>query len=233
MDTVMEPQVAPEVPAVEKKPKAMSKVVRFGVPVLIVALVGYFGYTQHWFSAGTEKAKEMLSTVMPAPAASTQAAATPAQTPAVADETLSKARQSFASGDVQGAVNGYREVLAKNPEDVNAMGELGNVLFTMGWIQQATQTYFDAANKALDQNNPQVAQSLLPVIMRSNPILAGELQNRLFDLEAQQMDAQMQAQDQAEEKQAANEAAQAPQAMQSEAQTQALPPAAAPQAQHG
>jgi hypothetical protein len=227
MDTVMEPQVAPETPAVEKKSKRIPKVVLFGLLALIVALVGFYGYTQHWFAAGTEKAKEVLSTVMPTPAATT-----PAPAAAVAEDTLSKARLAFASGDVQGAVNGYREVLAKNPEDVNAMGELGNVQFTMGWVPQATQTYFEAANKALDQNKPEVAQSLLPVIMRTNPILAGELEGRLFDLEAQQMDAQMQAQEQAEAQQAAKEAAQ-PQVMQSEAQPQALPPAAAPPAQHG
>ncbi|MCK7497624.1 MAG: hypothetical protein MZW92_47720 [Comamonadaceae bacterium] len=39
---------------------------------LIVAIVLAFGYTQHWFKAGTDKAKEVLSAVMPASAHRTE-----------------------------------------------------------------------------------------------------------------------------------------------------------------
>jgi hypothetical protein len=121
-----------------------------------------------------------------------------------AKDTLSTARKAFASGNLTGSLNAYRDAVAKNPGDVNAMGEMGNVLFRMGLIVPATQAYFDAASAALKQNNPQIALALLPVIMRTNPVLGGELQNRLFDLEAQQIDAQMDtemaAEDQAFEK---------------------------------
>ncbi|MCK7501927.1 MAG: hypothetical protein MZW92_77155 [Comamonadaceae bacterium] len=92
----------------------------YATVALIVAIVLAFGYTQHWFKAGTDKAKEVLSAVLPASATAT----------ANPQDALTQARQAFASGNVQGAVNGYREVLAKNPEDIDAMGELGNVLYS-------------------------------------------------------------------------------------------------------
>ena len=207
MDTVMEPQVAAQseqAPVLQKKSlfKRIPKWAMYVTVALIVAIVLAFGYTQHWFKAGTDKAKEVLSAVLPASATAT----------ASPQDALMQARQAYASGNVHGAVNGYREMLAKNPENIDAMGELGNVLYTTGWIAQAAQTYFDAANKAIDQNKPEVAEALLPVISQGNPMLASQLQDRMFELQSQQMDAQMRTQ--------------------SEPQPQAAPQAPA-QAQHG
>lgn len=187
METVMEPQVAAEraqAPVVEKKSlfKRIPKWTLYVLLALIVAIALAFGYKQHWFKTGTEKVKEVLSAVMPA-----------STTPRPQD-ALTQARQAFATGDVQGAVNGYRELLAKNPDDINALGELGNVLYTTGWIAQATQTYFDAANKAIDQNKPEVAEALLPVIIQGNAALGSQLQDRMFVLQSQQMEKQSQAQ---------------------------------------
>ena len=207
MDSVMEPQVAAQreqTPVLQKKSffRRIPKWLMYATLALIVAIVLAFGYTQHWLKAGADKAKEVISAVLPA---SATASASP-------QDALTQARQAFASGNVQGAVSGYREVLAKNPDDIDAMGELGNVLYATGWIAQAAQAYFDVANKAIDQNKPQVAEALLPVIIRGNPMLASQLQDRMFELQSQQMDAQMRAQ--------------------SEPQPQAAPPAPA-QAQHG
>lgn len=197
MDAVLEPQATPDAaqpaPAAETKSflKRLPKGTLYAAALaLIVAIVLAYGYTQHWFKGGAAKAKEVLSSVMPAAAEKAPAAATMAAT----EDALTKARQAFASGDVQGSINGYKELLAKDPEDVNAMGELGNVLYTTGRIPQATQTYFEAASKALDQNKPQVAETLLPVIMQSNPMLASQLQDRMFEMESRKMEAEMDAQ---------------------------------------
>jgi hypothetical protein len=203
MDAVLEPQATPEATqpasAAEKKSflKRLPKKALYGALALFIAIVLALGYTQHWFEGGAGKAKEMLSSVMPAasekaPMAAPEAA--PVATVASADDVLTKARQAFAAGDVQGSINGYKELLAKDPDNVNAMGELGNVLYTTGWIPQATQTYFEAASKALDQNKPEVAETLLPVIMQSNPMLASQLQDRMFEMESNRMDAEMDAQ---------------------------------------
>jgi len=193
---VMEPHATPEAaqpaPAAEKKSffKRLPKWALYAALAAIVAIVLAFGYTQHWFKAGTDKAKEMLSSAMPTAAEKAPATVTTAS----AADVLTKARQAFAAGDVQGSINGYKELLAKDPEDINAMGELGNVLYTSGWIPQATQTYFDAASKALDQNKPEVAEALLPVIMQNNPMLASQLQDRMFDMQSHAMEAPMDAQ---------------------------------------
>lgn len=204
MDTVMEPQAgaqAAPAPVLKKKSlfKRIPKWAIYATLALIVAIVLALGYQQHWFKAGADKAKEVLSAVLPASATA----------PANQQDALAQARLAYASGNVQGAVDGYREVLAKNPDDIDAMGELGNVLYSTGWIAQATQTYFDAANKAIDQNRPEVAEALLPVIMRGNPMLASQLQDRMFELQSQQMDAQMQAQSEPQPQASAPAAAQA------------------------
>ena len=165
--------------------KRIPKWAVYSVGAVVVAGVLGFGYTQNWFKFAkltpTTQTTEIVGSVAPAPAVSAAPAA-----PAASEDLLAKARQAFAMGDVQGAINGYRELLAKNPNDLAAMGELGNVFYTTGWIPQATQTYFDTANLAIAQNRTDLAEALLPVILHTNPVLAGELQNRLFDAEMRQ-----------------------------------------------
>ena len=191
----MEAQVANEAvvktPAIESNPKQKSSLLKripkwafYALGALIVAALLAFGYSQHWFKLGkfgaAEKSVEPVSAVAPAaaPVAAPEAAPVAA---AASDEGLVKARQAYASGDVQGAINAYRELLTKNPNDIGAMGELGNVLYATGGSTQAAQTYFDAANLALAQGDQQVAESLLPVIEEGNPMLADQLHDRLFD----------------------------------------------------
>lgn len=186
-DAVVQTPAADATAPVAKKSllKRIPKWAIYGTGAVVLAAVLGFGYTQHWFKFAklgpAEKANEVVSAVAPAPEA-----APAAQTAVTAEEVLAKARQAFATGDVQGAINGYRELLAKNPNDLGAMGELGNVFYTTGWIPQATQTFFETANLAIAQNRPDVAEALLPVIIESNPMLAGELQDRLFDVQMQQ-----------------------------------------------
>ena len=186
-DAVVQTPAADATAPVAKKSllKRIPKWAIYGTGAVVLAAVLGFGYTQHWFKFAklgpVEKANEVVSAVAPAPEA-----APAAQTAMTAEEVLAKARQAFAMGDVQGAINGYRELLAKNPNDLGAMGELGNVFYTTGWIPQATQTFFETANLAIAQNRPDVAEALLPVIIEGNPMLAGELQDRLFDIQMQQ-----------------------------------------------
>jgi tetratricopeptide (TPR) repeat protein len=95
------------------------------------------------------------------------------------ERDLFKAREAFAAGNIDGAIAAYKEVLAGNPGNTDAMGELGNVYYATGRTTEAAQSYFDAASKSLDQNRPEVAQALLPAIGQGNPALAVELQQKL------------------------------------------------------
>ncbi|MCK7492225.1 MAG: hypothetical protein MZW92_11935 [Comamonadaceae bacterium] len=135
----------------------------------MAAILGY-GYTQQWFKfakigTGSSATETLSSAGGPAAVANAQ-------------EAVVKARQAFASGDVQGAINGYQQVLAANPNDFGTMGELANVYYMTGWIPHATQMYYETASKAIEQNRPDVAEALLPVIIRGNPMLASQLQDR-------------------------------------------------------
>ena len=183
MEAQMTNETAVQAPAtVEKKPllKRIPKWAIYSILALIVAAILGYGYTQHWFKfakigTSTNATETLSSTGAPASAAS-------------AEEGVIKARQAFASGDIQGAINGYQQVLAANPNDFATMGELANVYYMTGWIPHATQMYFQTASKAIEQNRLDVAEALLPVIVRGNPMLASQLQDRMFEIEVQQTD---------------------------------------------
>jgi thioredoxin-like negative regulator of GroEL len=137
--------------------------------LFLLALVAY-GYSQGWLKHAGSQASEVIASTFPSMAQSVGV-----------EDTLSKARAAFASGDVNGAIEGYRQILAKNPDDIAARGELGNVFYTVGMVPEAAQTYFDTASKAIDKNQPEVAEALLPAIIEGNPMLATQLNDKLFD----------------------------------------------------
>jgi tetratricopeptide (TPR) repeat protein len=96
-----------------------------------------------------------------------------------AEDQLTQARESYASGNVTAAVASYQEYLKNNPRDADATGELGNIFYAVGDMPSAGQAYFDAANILIDQNQTDQAGALLPVIGQINPNLAGALAGRL------------------------------------------------------
>ena len=96
------------------------------------------------------------------------------------EDTLSSARGAFAAGDINAAVDNYRSLIARNPDNVAAYGELGNVLYTVGNLPAAAQAFFAAASKAIEQNQLAIAESLLPAVIEGNPMLATHLNDQLF-----------------------------------------------------
>jgi hypothetical protein len=105
--------------------------------------------------------------------------------PALADapgdeDNLNMARRAFAAGDIDAAVEGYRTLIDSNPDSIAALGELGNVFYSSGMALAAAQAYFGAANKAIDQNQFDIAANLLPAIGEGNPMLAARLNDRLM-----------------------------------------------------
>lgn len=94
------------------------------------------------------------------------------------------ARQAFAAGNMNEAIDSYRAYIARHPQDIGARGELGNVFFSVGAGNEAAQTYFEAASLALEQNQTQVAEQLLPVIGEIDPMLAQTLEDKLLGRKA-------------------------------------------------
>ncbi|MGA9962415.1 MAG: hypothetical protein WBP66_08725, partial [Azonexus sp.] len=55
------------------------------------------------------------------------------------------------------------------------------VLYSVGAISEASQAYFDAASLAVEQNQIEVAEALVPAVVEGNPMLANALIDKLFD----------------------------------------------------
>ena len=169
---VVEPvAAAPVAPA--KKTRLTNRTknrMMFGVAVVAVALLAYNGgYLQ---KAGT-KAQEAIAAITPASFSF--------GTAAKAEDKLAAARGAFAAGDVNAAIEGYRAYIAANPKSIPAHGELGNVLYTVGAVSEASQAYFEAASLAVEQNQIEVAEALVPAVIEGNPTLANALIDKLFD----------------------------------------------------
>jgi cytochrome c-type biogenesis protein CcmH/NrfG len=145
--------------------------VMFGIAVAAVALLAYNGgYLQ---KVGT-KAQEAIAAITPASFGF-------GTTSAKAEDKLASARGAFAAGDVNAAIEGYRAYIAANPKSIPAHGELGNVLYSVGAVSEASQSYFEAASLAVEQNQIEVAEALVPAVVEGNPMLANALIDKLFD----------------------------------------------------
>jgi len=156
---------------------------------LFLVAVAAYGYSQGWFKQGGSKAGDMI-------AATFSSLSSPSQSTGNEDG-LSKAREAFAKGDVNNAVEAYRQIVAKSPEDIAARGELGNVLYAVGNVSEAAKVYFEAASIAIDKNQPELAEALLPAIIEGNPNLATQLNDKLFEAQMRSNTAQQPAQQQA------------------------------------
>jgi tetratricopeptide (TPR) repeat protein len=155
----------------ETKPSSWKTSVLYAVlaALFLLALAAY-GHSQGWFKQIGGKAGDVIAATFPSTAPS-----------AAVEDSMAKARTAFATGDVNGALEGYRQIIAKNPEDMGARGELGNVLYAVGMVAEAAQAYFDTASMAIDQNQPEIAEALLPAIIEGNPMLATQLNDKLFE----------------------------------------------------
>lgn len=116
--------------------------------------------------------------VTKAPAAPAEGAANPAQSAKPA-EILNAGRRAFSAGDFPWAIYYYNAYLGTQKRDANAWGELGNVFFSMGNMEDSARAYFTAANLLIDQGRTAQAIQLVPAIEAGNPGLAEALHTRL------------------------------------------------------
>ena len=99
--------------------------------------------------------------------------------------TIDTARRAFTQSDLPGSLNAYWEYIARNPGDLDARGELGNVYLLSGNVREAAQTYYELSKMLIDQNQPDLVPDLLPVIAMVNPDQADELMDMLFRFQRQ------------------------------------------------
>ena len=97
----------------------------FGVTVLAIAL---FAYNGGYLQKAGSKVSEGIAAVTHSLGFGSAAKA---------EDKLAAARSAFAAGDINGSIAGYRAIIAANPKNISAHGELGNVLYTVGAIPEA------------------------------------------------------------------------------------------------
>ena len=91
---------------------------------------------------------------------------------------LLAARQAVVQHRNQEAVFLYHKQLSDNPDDIDAYGELGNLLLITQRPMEAAQNYYEAATRLFDYGFAETARPLIPLIERYEPILANLLRQK-------------------------------------------------------
>jgi hypothetical protein len=153
--------------------------------LFLLALVAY-GHGQGWLKQVGSKASDLIASTFPSMAKTVGVGSG-------VEDMLTKARAAYAAGNMNAAIAGYREIVASNPGDIAARGELGNVYYAVGMLPEAAQTYFDTASQAIEQNQLDIAEALVPAISEGSLMLAAQLDDKLFDAQMRADMAQMNA----------------------------------------
>ncbi len=121
-------------------------------------------------SQGFEKLRGWtLSTLTPPVETSARPKEAVAPPALVGQSLLVNARAAFARKDIVGAINAYRDYIDRNPGDVDARGELGNVYFANGRLRDAAHIYDEAANMKLDGGDAEGARPSRARFARATP----------------------------------------------------------------
>ncbi len=118
--------------------------------------------------------------VVPAPVKPAPAASAPA--PAASDvgtDLLAVARAAHARGDVTAAIRAYEDLIARQPKDAAVRGELGNVYWAAGRLQDAARSYHGAATVLIAASRVADAVPLEAAIRKGDGALADDLAKRL------------------------------------------------------
>ncbi|HBZ57313.1 MAG TPA: hypothetical protein DEO88_18070 [Syntrophobacteraceae bacterium] len=156
--------------------KRTSKWVVVGAPVLAVALLAY-GYHAGYLQKITGKTTAAVTAYLPG-----------ADKPAGTQVKLTLAREAFAAGNINAAIDAYHAFINDNPGDITAHGELGNVYYSAGATVEAARVYFEAASLAIEKGDLDTAEALMPVISEGSPMLANQLSDKLFSAHAKAAD---------------------------------------------
>lgn len=148
----------------------ISKIANGIAGVLLFLLIFSLAYHYtSWFKPAADLAssqvESVLGQVLPGDLFGKQASA----------NQLNQARESYAQGNMNASVSAYQAYITKNPVNVDAIGELGNVYYSAGQMSEAAQAYYDAANLLIKQKQLERANELIPIVAQINPGLANTL----------------------------------------------------------
>ncbi len=126
-----------------------------------------FAVARHWVDKSIGDDSEVSATASPTPKASAEA------------DLKVNARLAFARGDVTEAIELYRQRLQRNPDDVDASGELANVYLSAGRLQESAQAFYLTARLLAQNGALAQAHSFVAIIRRSDGALADKLEAEL------------------------------------------------------
>jgi tetratricopeptide (TPR) repeat protein len=153
----------------------ISRLANWILYAVILAVIGaLIYYYTDWFKPATEKAfvaaKSVVESMPLGPFSKKEGG----------DEAVAQAREAYARGDAEAAIRAYSDIVKKNPGNMDAQGELGNVYYMTGRLPEAAAAFYEAAKLMIEQNQIGRAQALLAPIGQGNPVLANELQQKLM-----------------------------------------------------
>jgi tetratricopeptide (TPR) repeat protein len=114
----------------------------------------------------------------PVAAPAPTATAAPATRPVA---TIEAARAAHSRGDVSTAIRLYDELIAARSDDVALRGELGNVYWAAGRLQEAAKAYNGAALVLLAAHRVEEAGRLEAAVRKGDPALADDLARRITE----------------------------------------------------
>jgi tetratricopeptide (TPR) repeat protein len=100
----------------------------------------------------------------------------PVAEPLTTRELWMQARRSFYRRDFSTSIKSYEQLISKTTDNFDAHGELGNVYFNQGKMQEAASSYFNAAEVLVRLGQVDRASSLLGMLRQMDTEKAEELQ---------------------------------------------------------
>ena len=91
--------------------------------------------------------------------------------------TWRAARSAVWQGDLNGAVAHYRQLIAQQPNNYDAYGEMGNVLLAQSEVGAAVKAYVAAARLIRQSGNQQMARRLVGVVATLDEVQGRALYN--------------------------------------------------------
>lgn len=86
-----------------------------------------------------------------------------------------EARQAYRNGDFAKTEEMYKSMAASNPDNVNIIGELGNLYYSQRRMSDAATYYHMAGKMLIDQGNANQAMSLMGVLQTIDQARAADL----------------------------------------------------------
>lgn len=93
-------------------------------------------------------------------------------------ERWQSARSAYHAGKPEAIAN-YRALVAEFPNVPDLAGELGNIYYNAGWLQDAADQYYEAAQRHIRNGQQGAAACLVGVLKRLNSSLADKLSGQV------------------------------------------------------